>query len=108
MCKPKVTCAKKLALLVVLLIITIGSASAQISFKETAKHEQRKKRFLKQASQADAAYKDTHLNTEAYTFRKGKAARKRTVRDERDKYKFSENGQAVQRKHKLKKRSRRQ
>ncbi|WP_242926065.1 hypothetical protein [Pontibacter vulgaris] len=83
--------------------MAIGSASAQISHKETSKHKLYKKRFLKQADKTEAAYKETHLNTEAYTFKKGKAARKKAVRDERGKYKFSQDGQAMPRKPKVKK-----
>ncbi|WP_018476120.1 hypothetical protein [Pontibacter roseus] len=66
----------KRGLCVLGLLLAIASpAMGQISFKTVDKHEQLKRKSLKEASKADASYKDTHLNMDAYTFKKGAAAK---------------------------------
>ncbi|WP_458988075.1 hypothetical protein [Pontibacter sp. CAU 1760] len=67
----------------------------QISFQE--QHGQQMRKSLKEAERADPAYKDTHLNTSAYTFRKGAAARKRLKQQKRASYQFNEQGKPVRR-----------
>jgi hypothetical protein len=54
-----------------LLLLAACPAMAQISYKAVDKHEQLKKQSLREANQTEATYKDTHLNMEAYTFKKG-------------------------------------
>ena len=88
---------KPLAVVAVLLVLSAASAVAQISYKAVDQHKQQKRRSLKEASQAEVEYKDTHLNTSAYTFKKGAPGRKRVAtKDGRTKYRFTENGNAAQ------------
>ena len=82
-----------LTLLMLLLVALPGYG--QISFKAHERHEREMRKSLKEAEQADLAYKDTHLNTNAYSFKKGVAARKRLKQQERSGYQFNENGKPV-------------
>ncbi|MEJ8803680.1 hypothetical protein [Pontibacter sp. H249] len=61
-------------------------------------HKQERKRFLKQAKAAETDYKDTHLNVDTYTFKEGKAGRKRAKKDERARYQFNDAGEPVKKK----------
>ncbi|MFD2246963.1 hypothetical protein [Pontibacter ruber] len=70
---------------------------AQISYKAVDQHNHLKRQSLKEADKTDVAYKDTHLNTSTYTFKKGEAGRKRVAtNDGRNKYRFTERGNAAQ------------
>lgn len=69
------TRAKCFVVVTGLLLFAACPAMAQISYKTTDKHEQLKRKSLREASQVDATYKDTHLNMEAYTFKKGEAGK---------------------------------
>ena len=69
------TRAKCLVVVAGLLLIAACPAVAQISYKTVDKHEQLKRQSLREASQVDATYKDTHLNMEAYTFKKGESGK---------------------------------
>ena len=65
----------------------------QISYQASAKHDQQLRKSLRDAEKVDSKYKDTHLNTDAYTFRKGEAGRKRLKKkDERDQFQFNVKG----------------
>lgn len=66
---------KRLLIVAGLLIFAACPAMAQISYKTTDRHEQLKRKSLREASQADASYKDTHLNMEAYNFKKGESGK---------------------------------
>jgi hypothetical protein len=57
-----------------LLLAMSGPVMGQISHKPLNKHDQLKRKSLKEASQTEADYKDTHLNMDAYSFKKGGAA----------------------------------
>ena len=86
------------ALLSLTLFLFLASPSyGQISFKAHERHEREMRKSLKEAEKADPVYKETHLNTNAYTFRKGAAARKRLKQDERSVYKFNDSGKPVTR-----------
>ena len=77
------------------IVLALGAVPvmAQIHTQTSEKQKKQQKRFLKEAEKTESAYKETHLNTEAYTFKRGEAARKRvTKRDERRQYKFNEAG----------------
>jgi len=88
---------KWLVAIAVLILFNTESATAQISYKTIDQHNQLKRQSLKEAGRADVAYKDTHLNVDAYTFKKGEAARKRAAaKDGRNKYRFNENGDPAQ------------
>ena len=89
---------KWLSGLFIILLLTTGTAFAQISHKSVDNHKQQRKKFLKQARETDAEYKDTHLNVNAYTFKDGKAGRKRAKRDERARYQFNDAGDPVKKK----------
>ena len=89
--------------LALLLLIGAMPGYAQISFKAHEKHGQEMRKSLKEAEQVELAYKETHLNTSAYTFKKGAVARKRTKKDERTSYLFNERGKPVKWFHFLKK-----
>ena len=78
-----------------LLLLAALPGYGQISFDAHEKHGQEMRKSLKEAGQTDLAYKETHLNTNAYTFRKGAAARKRLKQEERASYQFNENGKPV-------------
>ncbi|WP_139237131.1 hypothetical protein [Pontibacter akesuensis] len=68
----------------------------QVNYKAEEKHEQKLKQSLKDAAKVDAvAYKDTHLNPDAYTFKKGVAGRKRLRNEERERLRFNTNGDPV-------------
>ena len=64
----------------------------QVSYEASAKHEQQLRKSLKDAEKVDSKYKDTHLNTDAYTFKKGAAGRKRVKRDDGARLHFNVNG----------------
>ena len=83
------------AALGLLLLLVALPGYGQISFKAQEKHDREMRKSLREAEQADLAFKDTHLNTKAYTFRKGVAARKRLKQEERSSYQFSEKGKPV-------------
>lgn len=82
-----------------LLLLMVAPAIAQIQPQTAEAHKKEQKRFLKQAQKTESTYKDTHLNTEAYTFKRGEAARKKVKKhDERRKYKFDETGKPLKKK----------
>ncbi len=83
---------KPVLVLALLLLWGAVPGYAQISFDAREKHAQQVRQSLKEADVADYAYKDTHLNTNAYTFKRGAAARKRLKKDDRARYQFDENG----------------
>ncbi|OKL40613.1 hypothetical protein [Pontibacter flavimaris] len=64
----------------------------QVSYEASARHGQSLRKSLKDAEKVDSKYKDTHLNTNAYTFKKGEAGRKRVKKDERARLHFNVNG----------------
>jgi hypothetical protein len=67
---------KRLVVVTGLCFLATWPAMGQISYKTADKHEQLKKKSLREASQTETtAYKDTHLNMEAYTFKKGESGR---------------------------------
>lgn len=68
---------KRLLAMAGICLVATWPAAGQISYKMVDKHEQLKRQSLKEASQAEASstYKDTHLNMEAYTFRKGESGK---------------------------------
>lgn len=76
---------------------------AQVSHETSAKHEQELRQSLKEASQLKTTYKDTHLNTDAYTFKKGAAGRRRVHKDNRDEYQFNMSGEPVKKRRLFKK-----
>ena len=83
----------------VILFVGIMPAMAQIRTQTVEKHKKQRERFLKEAEKTESTYKETHLNTDAYTFKKGEAARKRMKkRDERRRYKFDETGKPLKKK----------
>lgn len=84
-----------IGLTLVLLLLAALPSYGQISFKAHEKHAQEMRKSLKEAEQTDLAFKDTHLNTSVYSFRKGTAARKRLKQEERSGYQFNENGNPV-------------
>ncbi|TPE40294.1 hypothetical protein [Pontibacter mangrovi] len=67
----------------------------QTSFEASAKHEQQLRKSLREAEKVDAKFKETHLNTDAYTFKKGASGRRRVRNNERDKMQFNVNGEPV-------------
>jgi hypothetical protein len=69
------THVKCLVVVAGLLLLAACPAMAQISYKTVEKHEQLKRQSLREASQVDVTYKDTHLNMEAYTFKKGESGK---------------------------------
>ena len=84
-----------------LLLLLLGALPAMAQIKNLSDDKQKKeqKRFLKEAEKTESTYKETHLNTDAYTFKKGEAARKRVKkRDERRQYKFDEAGKPLKKK----------
>ncbi|WP_162054466.1 hypothetical protein [Pontibacter pamirensis] len=89
--------------LVLLLLFGALPGYAQISFKAHENHGREVRKSLKEAAKADLAYKETHLNTNTYTFRKGTAARKRAKKDELASYQFNERGKPIRWYHFLKK-----
>ncbi|MEJ8758486.1 hypothetical protein WG947_15840 [Pontibacter sp. H259] len=75
------------------------ATEAQIQATTSGRHKKEQKRFLKEAKATESAYKDTHLNTRTYTFKKGESARKRVKKnDERRSYKFDEAGKPLKKK----------
>lgn len=63
---------KRLMVMIGLLFLTAMPAFSQISYTMTDKHGRLKRQALRDANQAEAStFKDTHLNMEAYTFKKG-------------------------------------
>lgn len=89
---------KFVACLVLLLLFAVAPATAQIQHKTHDDHRQQRKKFLKQASEAETEYKDTHLNINTYNFKIGESGRKRAKRDDRVRFQFNEAGEPVRRK----------
>ncbi|GAB3525732.1 hypothetical protein GCM10027443_00060 [Pontibacter brevis] len=89
--------------LVLLLLLVALPGYGQISFKTHDNHGREVRKSLKEAAKVDPAYKETHLNTNAYSFRKGTAARRRAKKDELASYKFNERGKPMRWYHFLKK-----
>ncbi|MFD1188075.1 hypothetical protein [Pontibacter rugosus] len=83
-----------------MLLLLIGTPGySQVNYQAEENHEQKLKQSLKDAAKVDAVtYKDTHLNTSAYTYKKGVAGRKRLRNEEREQYQFDTNGEPVKRK----------
>ncbi|MFD3003747.1 hypothetical protein ACFS7Z_25550 [Pontibacter toksunensis] len=89
--------------LVLLILLVAMPGYGQISFNAQEKHGREVRKSLRDAAKADIAYKETHLNTNAYTFKKGTAARKRIRKDELASYHFNERGKPIRWYHFLKK-----
>ncbi|WP_276499629.1 hypothetical protein [Pontibacter litorisediminis] len=87
----RTACKYGLGLLLFFLLGTLPGYG-QVSFQASAKHEQQLRKSLKDAEKVNSKYKDTHLNTDAYTFRKGEAGRKRLKKDDRAKLHFNVKG----------------
>jgi hypothetical protein len=88
--------AVKIVLSLALLLLFGASPSyGQISFKSHEKHGQKMRQSLKEAEQIELAHKETHLNPNTYTFRKGAPARKRVKQDERNSFHFNERGKPM-------------
>ncbi|WP_347160275.1 hypothetical protein [Pontibacter chitinilyticus] len=64
-------------LLILPLLLAAAPAFAQISHTTEEQQRKEQKQFLKEADKTESVYKETHLNTAVYTFKKGEAARKR-------------------------------
>lgn len=59
-----------------ILLWAASPAFGQISYTMTDKHERLKRQALREASQTDTnAFADTHLNMNAYTFKKGEVGK---------------------------------
>ena len=83
-------------LLCLLLALVAAPAFAQISYATNGQQKKQQKQFLKEAEKTESVYKDTHLNTDVYTFKKGEAARKRIkAKNGRAGYTFDANGKPV-------------
>lgn len=68
--------AKCLVVMTGLFFLAAWPAMGQISYKTVEKHNQLKRKSLREASQTETSvYKDTHLNMEAYTFKKGESGK---------------------------------
>jgi hypothetical protein len=68
--------SKRLVVMACLCVLVAWPALGQISYKTVDRHEQLKRKSLREASQTEtSAYKDTHLNMEAYTFKKGESGK---------------------------------
>ena len=98
------------ALLPLVLLLLLGNIPGygQISHKAQERHDREMRKALREAARADHTYKETHLNTNAYTYRKGTVARKRIKKDERASYQFNERGRPMKWYHFLKKKKYRQ
>ena len=57
--------------LAIMLFFSTTPATAQISKKSADKHRKEQRRFLREADKADARYKDTHLDVNTDTYKKG-------------------------------------
>lgn len=75
----------------------------QISYQASAKHDQQLRKSLRDAEKVDSKYKDSHLNTDAYTFKKGEAGRKQVKRNKRDQLQFNVKGDPAKKLHLFKK-----
>lgn len=87
----RTACKYGFGLLLFFLLSTLPGYG-QVSYEASAKHEQQLRKSLRDAEKVDNKYKDTHLNTDAYTFKKGEAGRKRVKEDKRPKLHFNVNG----------------
>lgn len=68
-----------------LIIITVSlnlQASAQIAYFGNSKLKAETKRNKREAARIESDYRETHLNTNYFTYKKGKASRKRVVVEE--------------------------
>lgn len=89
-----------------IMILFLTPAFAQIQSQTIEKHNKQRNKYLKEAAKTESAYKETHLNTDAYTFKIGEASRKRVKkRDERRQYKFDETGKPLKKKPVLRKKA---
>ncbi|WP_242922178.1 hypothetical protein [Pontibacter liquoris] len=83
--------------LLALLAFSALPAFAQISPESKEQQRKEQKRFLKEAAKTESVYKDTHLNTDTYTFKKGEAGRI-NAKNNRAAYLFDENGKPIKKK----------
>lgn len=85
------------ALLLTGLLLVAGSGLSPIRAQTTyATHSQVKqetRKGVRQAKKAPAEYKDTHLNPDVHTFKKGRHGRRRLT--PRDGYEFDESGYPI-------------
>ncbi|GAB3826314.1 hypothetical protein GCM10028895_37090 [Pontibacter rugosus] len=73
-CAKDLSCLRGITCLIgLLLLLLIGTPGySQVNYQAEENHEQKLKQSLKDAAKVDAVtYKDTHLNTSAYTYKKG-------------------------------------
>lgn len=67
---------KRLVVMTGLCFLVAWPALGQISYSMEEKHERLKRKSLREASQTETSvYKDTHLNMEAYSFKKGESGK---------------------------------
>ncbi len=78
---------------IVLIVITLSvnlKASAQIAFVGKSQLKAETKRNKREAARIESDYKETHLNTDHFTYKKGKSGRKRVeVEESWEDYKFN-------------------
>ncbi|MDQ3290390.1 MAG: hypothetical protein M3Q05_03770 [Bacteroidota bacterium] len=64
--------------------------SAQIAFTNDAQLKAETRRSRREAARTEAEYKETHLNTSNFTYKKGKSGRKRVdIQEGWETYKFN-------------------
>ncbi|SIT87955.1 hypothetical protein SAMN05444128_1746 [Pontibacter indicus] len=69
---------KRLVMMTGMLLLAALPAFSQISYTMTDKHGRLMRKALRDASQVEAdTYKETHLNMEAYTLKKGESGKVR-------------------------------
>ncbi|QNF31727.1 hypothetical protein HUW51_02945 [Adhaeribacter swui] len=77
----------------VFIIFMLGlhiQVSAQIAFVGNSQLKAETKRSKREAARIDSDYKETHLNTNYFTYKKGKASRKRVeVEETWEDYKYN-------------------
>ncbi|PVY39868.1 hypothetical protein [Pontibacter virosus] len=69
---------KRLVVITGVLLLAVSPAFAQITYTMTDKHGRLMRKALRDANQVEATtYKETHLNMEAYTLKKGESGKVR-------------------------------
>ncbi len=76
-------CFLKTTFVLIVIVLSLNlQASAQIAYLGNSQLKAETKRNKREAARIEADYKDTHLNTDYFTYKKGKASRKRVEVEE--------------------------
>ncbi|MGV3541003.1 MAG: hypothetical protein ACO1OQ_14405 [Rufibacter sp.] len=77
------------------LLIAASPAAAQVEYLSPAQQKKEVRRALKEAKKIKSDYSESHLNVQAYNFKKGESGRKQVNPQEHDEMIMNEDGTPV-------------